>query len=395
VGLAAAASFLAFFRLGSPSYFIDEVFSVQSALHSLGQVYGPVRHLETSPPGYFWLLHEWVGRTGVEGESGFRALSALAGVGLVLCVWRIGIQVAGPAAGALAGLLAALSPFVVQYEQLARPYAVVMLALAVAVWAALRARDDARWLALSAVGAVGALWLHYMAWVTVLPLCAWVALDPAFPGRGRVAFVAACLAGGAVWIPLAVHQFDTYPNGGGLPGVADLKPSNLLGVIAGPFEGRHPLSGARGAGGGGGGVGGAPAAAAPGATQLADWKRGVWRRFSTRSTPSTAAAARTRRSISSSVSRRPRRNTTPFSALTLTCALETPASRKATLSTLLASETSSSAALLLRPGTACAARWATPSATPSAYRARRIAARERLRTIATPRSRAMWRRRLA
>src|SRR2546423_12814801 len=90
VGLGLVAAVLAFVQLGTPSYFIDEVFSVQTAVRPLGEVYGHVRHLETSPPGYFWLLHEWVGRLGLTDEAGFPSLSAAARLRPGPCRWPPG-----------------------------------------------------------------------------------------------------------------------------------------------------------------------------------------------------------------------------------------------------------------------------------------------------------------
>src|SRR5918996_463273 len=85
---------------------------------------------------------------------------------------------------------------------------------------------------------------------------------------------------------------------------------------------------------------------------------------------------------------------TALSALTLTWPLGTPALRNAMLSTFWASVTSSGGSL--RPpvlGTACTALYATPSATPSRYFARRTASREPRRSAARVRSRAMCLRR--
>src|SRR5918994_2564310 len=83
-----------------------------------------------------------------------------------------------------------------------------------------------------------------------------------------------------------------------------------------------------------------------------------------------------------------------LSALTLTWPLGTPALRKAMLSTFWASATSSGGSLWPpTPGTEYAALWATPSATPSRYFARRAAPRERRRSAAPVRSRTMCRRR--
>ena len=239
IGLALLAGFFALWRLGTSGLFVDEVFALQCASVPLGDVVDQVRHLETSPPAYFWLLHEWIGRAGADSEWAVRLPSALAAVGLVIAVWRLGTLVAGRAVGRVAGVLAALSPLVIMYGQLARPYAVLMLLVCVAVICALEAerRGSIAWLAACAVATIAALWVHYTAWFVVPALIAALASAPRSRASQVAAFAVVVIGAGLAWEPLARDQFDRFPNGG-LSGIAHLTWENAVRVIGAPFDGR-------------------------------------------------------------------------------------------------------------------------------------------------------------
>ncbi len=96
------------------------------------------------PPGYYLALKGWIALAGAS-EFGLRSLSALEGVLTVALTIALGRTLFRGAAGMLAGLFVALSPFAVYYSQEMRMYA--QLALLSAASMAL----FARWL----VGAYG------------------------------------------------------------------------------------------------------------------------------------------------------------------------------------------------------------------------------------------------
>ena len=82
----AVAALNFFWQLGSSSYYVDEVLSIEHALPSLGNVLSAVRTGETTPWTFFVFLHEWLYRTGSQAEWVTRLPSAVAGVALVAAV---------------------------------------------------------------------------------------------------------------------------------------------------------------------------------------------------------------------------------------------------------------------------------------------------------------------
>ncbi|MGI8412081.1 MAG: glycosyltransferase family 39 protein [Solirubrobacteraceae bacterium] len=240
IGLA-AANFL--WQLGSSSYFVDEVLSVSAATVPLGDVLPNVSRSELTPPGYFYLLHEWTYRLGSHAEWLTRLPSAICGVLLVGAVYWLARLVAGSWAVALGGAaLTAVSPFVLEYAQRAQGYVFVMLAVTVAVACALAAeRSDRRrtaWLITGAAAAVISLWVHYTAAFVVVVLCGWVATRRTLPIRARAAFVGTCSLAGAALVPVLVAQHRAIPVRTGVAASAGLAAVNVQRLLETPFDGR-------------------------------------------------------------------------------------------------------------------------------------------------------------
>jgi 4-amino-4-deoxy-L-arabinose transferase-like glycosyltransferase len=240
IGLA-AANFL--WQLGASSYFVDEVESVTVAVHPFSGLLHAIATSEISPPAYFVFLHEWLGHVGSSVEWVARLPSALCGAALVGGVYWLASVLCGRRAIALgAATLTALSPFVLEYAQLAQEYVFVMLAVTVAVAATLHAqRAESRrglWLAGGAAAAILAMWLHYTAGLVVLALCVWVATRDAFPGRWRGAFVGACVAAGAILIPLFAKQYHVSHGRPNVAASADVTTTTVERIFATPLDGR-------------------------------------------------------------------------------------------------------------------------------------------------------------
>src|SRR5579859_8136343 len=234
-----AADFL--WRLGSSSYFVDEVLSLQHALSPLGTATGLVSRTETTPWTFFWGLHVWLHLTGSQSEWVARLPSALAGVALVPAVyWRARAFADRPAA-LLTGALTALSPLVLTYAQQVRVYVFALLGLVLAVGLTARAVFEAphrvRRLVLGGMAAVLALWLHYTAALVVVRLCVWLATRRELPRRFRAGFVGACLVGALIELPLFIHQ-DHYAPNGGIGATGALTGLNATRVLETPFDGR-------------------------------------------------------------------------------------------------------------------------------------------------------------
>jgi 4-amino-4-deoxy-L-arabinose transferase-like glycosyltransferase len=230
-------------QLGSSSYYVDEVQSVNVSQHALGTFFSALTHMEVSPPAYYLFLHEWLYRFGFGHEWIARLPSALAGTALVGVVyWLCSLVSERLSTRLIAAALAALSPFVLQYAQLAQPYVFVALASAIAVGATVQALRNhhargAR-LAVALVCSVLALCLHYTAAVITAPLCVWIATRSSLPRAWRAAFPLVALATGAALLPLVLAQHRSV---GSRPGTAHSGAVNLTSVVSMfevPFTGR-------------------------------------------------------------------------------------------------------------------------------------------------------------
>ncbi|MGQ9584152.1 MAG: glycosyltransferase family 39 protein [Anaerolineae bacterium] len=114
------AAALRLYRLIGQSLWADEGNSAALALRDLATIAGDAA-ADIHPPLYYWALHVWVRLFG-QGEAALRGLSVLAGVVAVGAVWAWARGVRGEGFAALAGLLAACSPFAVAYSQEVRMY---------------------------------------------------------------------------------------------------------------------------------------------------------------------------------------------------------------------------------------------------------------------------------
>jgi len=107
--------------LDAQSLWNDEGNSLRLAQRSVPDLLAAAAR-DIHPPGYYLALKGWIALVGTS-EFALRALSALQGVLTAAVALRLGRRLFGPLAGALAGLLVALSPFAVYYSQEARMYA--------------------------------------------------------------------------------------------------------------------------------------------------------------------------------------------------------------------------------------------------------------------------------
>lgn len=123
---------------GSPGLWIDEGFSLAHARSPFVQLWTEGWRLESSPPVYYTLLWMWTGLVG-HSEVAARLLSVLlTGVG-ALFVHRAARVLAGPTAAALAVVAWMLPALAFEYSIEIRPYALLMVFVAGAVFALARA----------------------------------------------------------------------------------------------------------------------------------------------------------------------------------------------------------------------------------------------------------------
>lgn len=117
---------LASYRLGTKSMGLDEAVSADHARLGLSGLWTVVSSRDPNMGLYYVLLHYWVRVFGYS-EAAVRSMTVvLAGLAVPVTV-LLGKRLFGRAAGLVAGLLLALGPFFVQYEQTARSYALVVL----------------------------------------------------------------------------------------------------------------------------------------------------------------------------------------------------------------------------------------------------------------------------
>jgi mannosyltransferase len=121
-----------FHHLGTQSLWNDEGNSLRLAQRGIGDLIAAAGR-DIHPPGYYLALKGWMALAG-QSEFSLRALSALAGVLTVAVTVALGRALFSRAAGIMAGLLVALSPFAVYYSQETRMYALLGLFSAASMW---------------------------------------------------------------------------------------------------------------------------------------------------------------------------------------------------------------------------------------------------------------------
>jgi mannosyltransferase len=154
---------LTVYQIGRPQMWEDELNSWDVASRSTEQLLAAVRQVDAVLGTYYLFLHGWMAVFG-DSAPAVRMPSALAMAGTAACVALIGQRLFGRRAGLIGGLVFALIPVVTRYAHEARPYALVVLAVALATLLLLRALDRPaswwRWTGYAlCVGAIGLLHL--------------------------------------------------------------------------------------------------------------------------------------------------------------------------------------------------------------------------------------------
>jgi mannosyltransferase len=113
---------LAMFHINGRSVWYDEGVSAMATGSSWGVLEHVARTFDPNMSGYHALLHLWQGLFG-DSETALRSLSAVAFAAAVLMLVALGRRLYDARTGLIAGLLLAVSPFVVRYGQEMRSYA--------------------------------------------------------------------------------------------------------------------------------------------------------------------------------------------------------------------------------------------------------------------------------
>jgi hypothetical protein len=195
-------------------FWIDEGLSVGISDRPLGDIPGALR-LDGSPPLYYLLLHVWMSATGTS-EEAVRALSVLCGLLAVPVAWWAARSLFGTRAGWMAAVLAATSPFLTQYAQEARMYALTALLSLVASAAFARAYalegEGRPWAIGFAVAFAAMLYTHNWAlFFGAACGAAWLFLVVRARERRELLVNGAVGFGGALalylpWVPITLYQ---------------------------------------------------------------------------------------------------------------------------------------------------------------------------------------------
>lgn len=177
----AVALALRLYRLGAQSLWLDEG---GTWVEITGKGWGTLLRELISPtaayPLYHLLLKGWVALAG-DGEWALRFPSALAGALAVVAVYSAAREVhAGATRGGalLAAALMALSPYALWHSQDAKVYSLLMLVVALLIWAALRVLRTSTqrdWLLFAGLAVVGVL-AHRLALLALAALLVGLAL---------------------------------------------------------------------------------------------------------------------------------------------------------------------------------------------------------------------------
>lgn len=165
---------LASLHIGAKGFWLDEVYSVTTAL-DWGQMWDRLLHYEANMWLYYLLLHFWL-KLG-HSEVMIRGLSVLAGVATIPVVYLLAKRLAGSRAGAMAALLMATNVFFLRHAQEARAYSLAVFLVTGSTYLFVRGME----------GASGRYWLGFV-------LCAVTAIYAHFFG-GLVLLVQAISVG--------------------------------------------------------------------------------------------------------------------------------------------------------------------------------------------------------
>lgn len=163
---AAGALALRLYTLTTQSFWFDEVLTAIGAQSFAWVLYSA--QIFGHPPLQY--LVGWVAGGSSATEGALRAPFVAAGVGGVVVIALLGRRLAGPTTGLVAAGLLAISPFHVELSQIARPYALLVLLVALswlALFRALQRGGIADWLGFSAAAAL-AFYTHYLGGQVVL-----------------------------------------------------------------------------------------------------------------------------------------------------------------------------------------------------------------------------------
>ncbi len=198
------------YRLGSPSVWFDEAFSVELARQPLPLLWKIISGPEPNMGLYYLVLHAWLSLTAALGlhatEFVVRLPSAVFAACSTLVVFFLGKQLLQPRAGLIAALLFLLNDLQLVYAQQARSYSLQLLLICIAWYALLVALTadfrTRRWWLCFVVATILAVYAHLFSLIILLAqVCACVGmllLPQPWRGRSRRQIPALLISLGAI-----------------------------------------------------------------------------------------------------------------------------------------------------------------------------------------------------
>ncbi len=177
---------LRLYALGRESLWYDELLQLDIAQGPLSGIL-PQLPRHTAVPLDYFISHFWVwlGRQ----DAWVRLPAVMVGTLTLPLAYWLGHRLLGRSEGLLLLALLALSPFHIRYSQEARPYALVVLGVILAVYALWRFRATGRryYLAILQIGVLVFALAHLFALVIFVPFVIWAGFDFIFAHPRRTA----------------------------------------------------------------------------------------------------------------------------------------------------------------------------------------------------------------
>ncbi len=122
LALAAGSAYRLVSFVANPSLPVDDaMLALNVASRSYGELLQPLDYAQTGPPLFLWALRLAIGLGGVN-EFALRALPLLAGLVLPLVAWQVARRCIDPGAALVAAWFVALSPILIKFSFVVKPY---------------------------------------------------------------------------------------------------------------------------------------------------------------------------------------------------------------------------------------------------------------------------------
>ncbi|MBC5824656.1 MAG: glycosyltransferase family 39 protein [Candidatus Eremiobacteraeota bacterium] len=133
-------AFVRFWHITDHSLFLDEAFTLRIAALPIHRMLHEIAYGDFHPPTFYLATHYLIRLLHWQSWD-YRYLSAPFGLLTILATWAMGRRISGPRAAAIAALVVALEPALVEWDRLYRMYSVLVALVAVSWWLLLIACD--------------------------------------------------------------------------------------------------------------------------------------------------------------------------------------------------------------------------------------------------------------